>query len=128
MNPYTRRKIELKNKHEKGIILEKVKFFFNKKKLMYLINTGLQYWDFDEDSKNKTAKKTIPFTEIKEHKIITEKSTILSIKYENKMLEVTGKPENINDVVQWIQVQKKQKNFADNEKKDLKLENIFKFF
>lgn len=128
MNPYTRRKIELKNKHEKGIILEKVKFFFNKKKLMYLINTGLQYWDFDEDSKNKTAKKTISFTEIKEHKIITEKSTILSIKYENKMLEVTGKPENINDIVQWIQVQKKQKNFADNEKKDLKLENIFKFF
>lgn len=46
-NPYSKRKIELREKHEKGIKVAKIKFFADKTKLMYLGNDEIEYWDYD---------------------------------------------------------------------------------
>lgn len=108
-NPYTKRKIELREKHEKGIKVAKVKFFADKPKLMYLANDEIQYWDYDEATVHRSEKKLIPFGDLKIYRLVKEKTPFISFELTNKKLEFTAKQEDLNDIIEWIELQKKEK-------------------
>ena len=53
INPSIKRKVELRDKYERGIVMSKSKFFGDKSKIFYLNNTDLEYWDYNPKTLHK---------------------------------------------------------------------------
>lgn len=103
INPLTRRKVELKEKYEGGIVLMKEKFFENKAKIFYLCNSEFEYWDFKVKTGHKENKKAISFADISSYRIDSKKEALLLSLRKNSMT-FYGKMQELNELVEWLEL------------------------
>ena len=59
----------MKKKYEAGQTITKSKLFFDKVKIFYFQADGIEYWDYNEKTKEKSERKMIKIEEINDWKI-----------------------------------------------------------